>query len=116
LFAQTGRPVTWGGLAQLVWSIGGESSQPPVSVTTLQPFVTYLMGAGWSATLTTESTYNWQASPANRWTVPLAASVAKVVDVAGAFFNVGVGFVEYVQRPSYAPERELRLTVTYVFR
>jgi hypothetical protein len=66
-------------------------------------------------TLTTESTYNWQASPANRWTVPLDASVAKVVDAAGAFFNVGAGFVEYVRRPSCAPERELRPTATYVF-
>lgn len=115
IVARTGNPITVGGLVQHIESYAGESDRDDVSVTTLQPFATYLVGGGWAATLTAEAGYNWEAD-ADEWTVPLAASLSKVVTIGGRYFNVAVGVVEYVEKPEFAPDRELRASVTYVFR
>lgn len=116
LFAQTGQPITWGGLAQQLWSFAGQSSREGVNVTTLQPFVTYLLGGGWSATLTSESSYNWNGAAGQRWVVPVAASASKVVDIGGQFLNLGLAYVHYLETPQFATQSELRLTATYVFK
>jgi hypothetical protein len=116
LFAQTGQPITWGGLAQQLWSFAGQDSRNSVNVTTLQPFLTYLLGGGWSATLTSESSYNWNGAAGQRWVVPLAVSASKVVDTGGHFLNLGLAYVHYVETPQFATQSELRLSATYVFK
>jgi hypothetical protein len=116
LFAQTGQPITWGGLAQQLWSFGGQSSRANVNVTTLQPFLTYLLGGGWSATVTSESSYDWNGAAGQRWLVPVTLGTSKVVDIGGSFLNVGVAYVHYVERPQFAPQSELRFSATYVFK
>lgn len=116
LFAQTGQPITWGGLAQQLWSFAGQSSRDSVNVTTLQPFFTYLLGGGWSATVTSESSYNWNGSAGQRWLVPVAVSTSKVVDIGGHFLNLGLGYVYYVEKPQFATQSDLRLSATYVFK
>jgi hypothetical protein len=116
LFAQTGQPITWGGLAQQLWSFAGQDSRASVNVTTLQPFLTYLLGGGWSATVTSESSYNWNGAAGQRWVVPLAVSTSKVVDIGGHFLNLGLAYVHYVETPQFATQSELRLTATYVFK
>lgn len=115
IVARTGKPITSGGLVQHIWSYAGERERDDVSVTTLQPFVTFLIGGGWAATGTAEASYNWNADR-DRWTVPLAASMSKVVNMGGNFVNVGVSTVGYVEKPSFAPDWELRMSLTYVFR
>lgn len=115
ILAKTGRPVTYGGLAQHVWSYAGDPDRNDISVTTLQPFVTCLLGDGWAATLTSEVAYDWYARRDN-WTIPLSLSLSKVVKVWGEYFSVGLGAVDYVVGPSYLPDCELRLSFTYVFR
>jgi len=116
IVAKTGQPVTWGGLAQQVWSVAGSSDRANVSVTTVQPFITYLLGGGWSTTVTSETSYNWEAQAGQQWTVPLLASASKVVDFGGQYVNFGVAYVRYVEKPTYAPDWELRFSVTYVVR
>lgn len=115
IIARTGNPITYGGLVQHIWSYAGDRERDDVSVTTLQPFLTYLLGGGWAASLNAEASYNWNAD-ADKWTVPLAASLSKVLNVAGKYVNVGVGAVDYVEKPDFAPDWELRTSVTYVFR
>jgi hypothetical protein len=116
LFAQTGQPITWGGLVQQVWSFAGQDSRNSVSVATVQPFVTYLLGGGWSATVTSESSYNWNGAAGQRWVVPVTLATAKVVDFDGKFINLGAAYVNYVEKPQFAPDWELRLSATYVFK
>jgi len=116
ILAQVGQPITWGGLVQHVWSYAGHSDRSSISVTTLQPFIAYLLGKGWAATVTSETTYNWQATGNEKWTVPLAAQIAKVVQIGGKFFNFGLAGVYYAEKPSYAPEWEMRFSLTYVFK
>ena len=47
-----------------------------MSSTFLQPFLAYTTKDAWTFGLNTESTYDWNAS---QWSVPINASVAKLV-------------------------------------
>lgn len=116
IFAVTGQPFTWGALAQHAWSLGGSAGRPGVSVTTLQPFATYLLGGGWSLNLTSETSYNWQARTDSSWTIPLTVGGSKVVDFGGRYVNFGAAVVGYPKKPDYAPDWELRFLATYVVR
>lgn len=116
LVARPGSPLTWGGLAQHVRSFGGDETRGRVNLTTLQPFATVLLGGGWSAGLNVEATYNRELSSDSRWTVPVAASLSRVVPAWGSYVNLGVAAVGYAERPSFAPSWELRLSAQYVIR
>ncbi len=116
LFARTGQPMTWGGLAQHVWSFGGDASRGRVNVTTVQPFATWLLGGGWSAGVNAEASYNHELPSGSRWTVPVAASLSRVLPLWGSYVNLGAGVVGYAERPSFAPSWEIRLNAQYVIR
>lgn len=115
IIARTGNPIIYGGLVQHIWSYAGDSDRDDISVTTLQPFFTYLLGGGWAASLNVEASYNWNADK-DKWTVPLATSLSKVVNLGGKYVNFGVAAVGYVERTDFAPDWELRVNATYVFR
>ncbi len=115
LFAKPGQLFTYGGLAQHIWSVAGDDKRPDVSVSTLQPFVTYLLGGGWSTTVISEMSYNWKGTQ-DRWTIPVNVGVSRVLSVGGQFVNLGVTGVRYVTRSDWLPEWEVRATATYVFR
>lgn len=115
IIAKAGQPWTYGMLFQQVWSFAGDEDRGNISVLTAQPFVTRLLGDGWATTFNCESSYNWEAER-DSWTVPLALSFSKVVNVSGLNFNVGVGGVYYAEKPDGAPDSEVRLNITYVFR
>lgn len=115
IIARTGNPITYGGLVQHIWSYAGDSDRDDLSITTLQPFFTYLLGGGWAASLNAETSYNWNADT-DKWTVPLAASMSKVVNIGGKYVNLGLAAVSYVEKPDFAPDWEMRMNATYVFR
>jgi hypothetical protein len=116
IVARTGSPITWGGLVQHVWSFAGPDDRADVSVTTAQPLFTYLLSDGWASNLTSEATYNWNATGGNEWTVPLTVGAAKVVQFGAAFVNLGFAYVHYLEHPAGAMESEVRLSATYVWR
>jgi len=116
IVAKTGKPITWGGLVQHVWSFAGDADRADLSVTTVQPFFTYLLPDGWAASITSETTYNWEASAGNEWTLPLTLGISKVVQFRDEFMNLGVAYVNYLERPDFTTQSEIRLSATYVWR
>lgn len=116
ILAKTGKPITWGGLVQHVWSFAGAADRADVSVTTVQPFFTYLLPDGWAATITSETTYNWKTSTGNEWKVPITLGISKVVRFGGEFVNLGLAYVNYLERPATTTKSEVRLSATYVWR
>lgn len=116
IVAMPGDPLTWGALVQHLWSVTGESDRADVDVTTLQPFATWLLGGGWSATVTSESTRNWEGPSNQAWTVPVALSISRVVTLGGRYVSLGAAYVEYVEAPAFSADYELRLSATYVIR
>lgn len=62
---------TVGGLANHIWSFGSSK----INSTFLQPFVAY-SEKGWTYTLNSESTYNWNSG---EWSIPINLMVAKLI-------------------------------------
>jgi hypothetical protein len=116
IFAATGQPLTWGGLVQHVWSVDNSSTRGDVNVTTIQPFATYLLGAGWAANTSIELRQDWEAPSDSDLTVPLTLGASRVVELGGTFVNLSAAYVYYVEGTDFDPDWELRLSVTYVMR
>jgi hypothetical protein len=110
---QTG-PWTYGMLANHIWSVAGKSDRSDVNATFVQPFLNYTTKQAWTYTLNTESTRNWEANE-DEWTVPLNATVTKVLKLGGQLVSVGGGARYYVTGPDTAPDWGLRVIVTFLF-
>ena len=109
-------PWVVGAIAQNLWSFAGDADRDGVSVATVQPFLTYLLPEGWAVNLTSESTCNWNATAGNEWTVPLTVGASKVVESGAEFVNLGLAYVNYLERPPGAVKSEIRFSATYVWR
>jgi hypothetical protein len=111
-------PWTYGILANHIWSIGRDISftaidgNSDVSNTFLQPFVNYNFGKGLSATLNTESTFNWRA---RQWTVPINVMVAQIIPIGGQPISFQFGGRAYAAGPQGTPRWGLRFTMTFLF-
>jgi hypothetical protein len=112
MVVKTGKPWTSGFLAQQLWSFAGDENRDDISLLTVQPFVTYLIGGGWASTFTSESLYDWEASR-EAWTVPLSLGVSRIVRIGGLPFNAGLSGVYNIERPAGATESEMRVTLIY---
>jgi hypothetical protein len=108
-------PWTVGGLVNHIWSYGGSDDRDPVDQTFLQPFVTYATKTGYSFTLQTETTANWEAADGQRWTVPVNFLVGKVTTLGRRpiSFQLGAGY--YAEKPAGGPNWKLRANVTLLF-
>ena len=105
---------TLGGLATHVWSFAGEGDRSDVSMTTLQPAVTYFLGRGTSVSLTSETTYNWEADEDN-WQIPVTVGIGQILPPLGKFFvGVGLGASYYIEKNDFAPEWDVRAVVSIV--
>lgn len=70
---------TVGALANHIWSFE-EADGVEVNATFLQPFMSYTTADAWTFSLNTESTYDWTA---DAWSVPVNATVSKLVVLGG---------------------------------
>lgn len=105
-------PWTIGLLANHIWSYAGPRGRSDVSQTFVQPFVSYNFSGGWSVTLNTESTYDWQH---DKLTVPVNLVVAKVFKIGDQAMSLGVGGRYYAVKPEGAPDWGLRAQLTFLF-
>lgn len=104
---------TVGALTNHFWSVGGNTSDPDISATLIQPFVTYITPARTTFALNMESTYNWKA---NQWTVPVNFNVSQLLRVGDQLLQVGGGVRYWAAGGNTAPEGwGFRLTVTLLF-
>jgi len=108
-------PLTYGALVNHLWSYGGDSSRANVNQTLLQPFLSYGTKSGYTFTVNTEATANWEAASGEQWTVPINLSLSKVARLGKRpiSFAVGPGF--YVEKAEGGPQWKLRAAVTLLF-
>ncbi|SFV57398.1 Possible neuromedin U precursor [hydrothermal vent metagenome] len=98
-------PLTYGILANHIWSTGGSNKVVGrISNTFVQPFFTYTTPGAMSATLMTETTYNWEASDGNAWTVPLFLVVTQVGKIGEQLISYGAGVKYYAKSPDGGPQ------------
>ncbi|MGE3872044.1 MAG: transporter [Parvibaculaceae bacterium] len=79
---------TIGMLANHIWSFAGDSSEPDINSTILQPFIAYTTKDAWTFTLNTESTYDWES---DEWSVPINFVVSKIVKVGNLPVSIFAG-------------------------
>ncbi len=105
-------PWTVGALANHIWSVAGPKDRPDVSVSLLQPFVSYNFGGGTSASLSFDTNYDWNDE---QWTVPINFGVSQVFTVGSQAMSFQVGGRYYADAPTGGAEWGLRTTVTFLF-
>ncbi len=98
-------PLTYGVLANHIWSTGGSDKvTKSISSTYVQPFFTYTTPGALSATLMTETTYDWEASSGDAWTVPLFLMVTQVGKIGDQLISYGAGVKYYAESPDKGPK------------
>jgi hypothetical protein len=94
-------PWTVGVLGSHLWSFAGSSSRADVNASFMQPFAAYRTADAWTFSLNTESTYNWNTSD---WSVPINASVSKIVRLGKLPVSVGGGVRYWAESSPTDPE------------
>lgn len=110
LVSQPGRWV-FGLVANNTWGFAGPTGGAPNwNQFYSQVFVNYnFKHPSFYLTFAPIITANWNASPANVWTVPLGAGVGKLIKLGKLPVNCNVSAYSYVARPEGAPDWTLRL-------
>jgi len=93
-------PWTVGVLANHLWSVQNRGRLSDVNTSFVQPFVSYTTPSAWSATLQTETTYDWQGE---QWAVPINFLVGKVLKLGDQLVSVGAGVRYWAQGPEQGP-------------
>lgn len=112
MLKQTPAGLTYGVLANHIWSVAGDDDRADISNTFLQPFVSKALGKGRTITLNTESSYNWEDS---QWTVPLNLQYTVVKRWGKQLVSIGGGGRVFLETPDGGPDWGLRLIVTLLY-
>lgn len=93
-------PWTVGVLANHLWSVQNRGRLSDINTSFVQPMLTYTTPSAWSATLSSETTYNWQEQ---QWSVPINLTVAKILKLGDQLVSVGAGVRYWAQGPEQGP-------------
>lgn len=94
-------PWTYGALVNHIVSISGDSDRQDVNATFLQPFASYTTPDGWSYTIQTEATRDWENK---EWNVPLGMFIGKVTQIGSQTVQLGGGLRYYLESTDNGPE------------
>ncbi len=108
-------PWNYGFLINNIWSFAGDNSRPDVNVMTIQPFINYNIGDGWSVGGGPIITANWEATSGNKWTVPVGGGFDKLFKLGNQPVKGTVKAYYNVVRPDGGPEWQLQLKLTWLF-
>ena len=104
---------TIGALSNHIWSVAGKESRKDVSASFMQPFASYTTPTAWSFTLQSESTYDWEAE---KWSVPIAFIVGKLLQIGSQRISVSAGARYWVESPDAGPKGfGARMVVVFLF-
>lgn len=84
-----------------------------MSATFTQPFISYNTNDQWTFGLNMESTYDWIAQ---KWTVPINATVSKLVKIGTQPVSFGAGLRYWAETPEGGPHGwSVRAFLTFLF-
>jgi hypothetical protein len=105
-------PVTYGVLANHIWSFAGSSTRADVSATFVQPFFSYTTSSATTWGLNSETSYDWIG---DNWLIPVNATVSQLVRIGKQPISIGGGVKYWIESPAGGPDWGLRLSVTLLF-
>ncbi len=104
---------TYGLLANHVESFAGEEERADVSLTFLQPFVSYITKTKTTLGVNAESTYDWENE---QWAIPVNATVSQLLKAGSQIFQLTAGVRYWAESPENGPEDiGFRAGVTFLF-
>jgi hypothetical protein len=104
---------TYGFLTNHIESVAGESDRDDISLTMIQPFLSYATKTRTSIGLSTESTYDWEDE---EWTVPITLTVSQMLKAGDQIFTVGGGVRYWAESTDNGPKDwGYRIQVTFLF-
>jgi hypothetical protein len=109
---QTSSGVTYGVLANHLWSFAGNDDRQDVNATYLQPFLAKSLGQGRTLSFALESTKDWEN---DQWTVPLNMGYSKVSRIGKQMVSYQAGVRYYLDGPENGPKWGLRATFTLLY-
>jgi hypothetical protein len=109
---QASSGLTYGALANHLWSFAGDDNRADISATFVQPFLSKAMSQGRTISLNIESSYDWKAG---QWSVPLNVGYSKVTRLGTQLISYQTGARYYIEGPTGGPEWGLRFTFTLLF-
>jgi hypothetical protein len=87
---------TYGALVNQIWSISSDSKKSDYSVFYVQPFLAYTTKTYTTASINTESTYNWKAS---QWSVPVNLTLTQILKLGNQPLSLQVGARYWADTP-----------------
>lgn len=93
-------PWTVGVLANHLWSVQNRGRLADVNNSFVQPFISYTTPNAWTATLQTETNYDWQGQ---QWAVPINFVVTKILKLGDQLVSVGAGVRYWAEGPEQGP-------------
>jgi hypothetical protein len=106
---------TFGARVNHVWSFAGDRNRSDVSLTLLEPEISYSWGNGWEVGLDAESTYDSNAARGDRWMAPIEMSIGKVMDFGRRPVSLSFGVLPYALAPVGFPSVGLSFTIAPLF-
>ena len=104
--------MTYGLLANRIWSFAGDEDRETVDVTFAQPFFAYITPDAWTYALNFETTYDGESE---EWSVPINFNVSKVLNFNQVPIQLGAGLRYWIDTPETGPEDlGYRATVTFL--
>ncbi len=102
---------TMGALVNQQFSIAdtGSTDHPTFSQAFIQPFFAYTNRHAVTFTLQSQSTYNWEGDPDQRWTVPINFLVSKLTRLGPFPFSIQAGAGYYAAKPDVGPDWRMQL-------
>ena len=104
--------ITYGALANHLWSYGGRGGRERVNQTFLQPFFSYGAGGGWTYSFNLEGSYNWTGG---QWTIPINLMVSKMIKLGDLPAQWQIGARYYAEKPVNGPDWGARFALTLLF-
>lgn len=111
IFVHQSHGWTAGILANHLWSVAGEDDRQDLSVTFLQPFLSYTTPKHTTVGLNLESGYDWENE---QWTVPINVFITQLVKIGKVPVSFQLGGRYYAEAPDQGPEWGFRFSATVV--
>jgi hypothetical protein len=102
-------------LAYHLISFAGDRGRASVSLTYLEPQISYNFESGWYVDTDPEMTFDWRADSANAWTIPVGADVGKAFNLGSRAMSLQIGSYDFVKHPQGSARWMIRVTLTLLF-
>jgi hypothetical protein len=107
------KTLTYGLLANHLWSVAGDDDRQDLSSTFFQPFLSHTTKTAWTYGVNLESSYDWKAEA---WSIPINLSIAKLQKIGGKPMSITGGVRYWAESPDHGPHGwGVRFVWTFLF-